>query len=445
MGNDIQNLNCCRGENENFQIKNDKEKENGTNKVVVTDNDKVATSKATHKYIIGDDQKPSSLIETQKENNKTKESNKKITELPERKQEKKMSQKGEFKEEETKNQQIENLTRVKKDEKESSETSLYNSITNDGEIKNLTNKFDVKDVKKEVDRERIIKQFANERHDIVENNIPPFTKEYAISNGKLDQFDLNIMYPPNEIIYENGCLVPNASFYFGEKTKRYLRHGFGTLYLSDGSKFTGFWVKNDFSYYGRYLDSEGNVFEGFFQKGSIIGKGTEITAVSTYNGEFSNGVKEGKGCLKTDSEVYEGDFYNNNKNGKGLIQFIKTGNYYEGEFLDGKIEGKGLFKWANGDIYEGDFSNGILHGHGTYKWSNGDSYDGDYVDGMRCGKGRLKNSNGKIYEGEFDNNLPHGKGIIIKEDKITEVEFIKGVPSSQKRKSSTIASFKIEH
>ena len=79
--------------------------------------------------------------------------------------------------------------------------------------------------------------------------------------------------------------------------------------------------------------------------------------------------------------------------------------------------------------------NGILHGSGKYYWQNGDVYEGSYVNGKRSGKGKLQNAGGKIYEGDFADNVPHGKGIIIKDGKISEVEFNNGAPI-MKRKST---------
>lgn len=267
----------------------------------------------------------------------------------------------------------------------------------------------------------------------------PFSKEYAIEKGNLNLSTLQENYGnQNDQLYDHGSLVAGKSFYFGERNRDKNRHGYGTLFLMDGSKYEGFWINNELSLYGRHIDNELNVFEGEFQNGNLHGNGVESSSAAYYRGNFINGVKHGKGVMESENEVYDGDFENGVKSGKGQIHFLKTKNYYEGQFINGKIEGEGLFKWQNNDTYVGTFDNGVLNGEGIYKWNNGDVYTGTYINGMRSGYGKLQNSNGKIYEGQFENNLPHGKGVINKQGKVSEVEFVNGVPvSSRKRTPKT--------
>lgn len=296
-----------------------------------------------------------------------------------------------------------------------------------------------KEINRSVDRESILKDFIDPNLVNRERSFPLFTKEYAIEKFNISLKELNTLYLPQEIVFDHGTYIPNRSFYFGEKNRSNEKHGFGMLYLCDGTKYTGFWKNNDFSYYGRFIDKELTVYEGAFSNLSLHGRGEETTITnSNYSGTFYHGMKEGKGTLRTESEVYEGDFEQGLKHGKGKIMFTKSGNRYEGDFTEGKIEGHGSFTWASGDQYKGAFKNGILHGFGAYFWVNGDVYEGLYSNGIRCGKGKLKNANGKIYEGEFRNNVPHGKGVIIKDNKVSTVEFENGVPLGKKLLTNTV-------
>jgi hypothetical protein len=404
MGNNIDSLNCCRGDNkDNHQIYEDsRPRENGTHSTQHLFDEKVNAARSNNRFIIDD-------IE---DNNK--EKNTKVIDITPKQDDEQANLVQDPKKE------------VKKKEMDKIEEDLNESVHVINEINTNIN---TKAVLKSFERERIAQR---------EKEFPEFTKEYAIQKGSLSRIELESLYPQDNIVYDHGTLIPNKSFYYGEKNKKGKRHGFGTLVLNDGSKFIGFWLDNEFSYYGRYIDTDLLVHEGQFKNGVLNGQGEEHSLISKYKGQFIEGKKEGYGTLETDSEIYEGNFENGNKNGKGRIHFTKTDNYYEGDFSQGKIEGRGKFKWANGDYYEGDFLNGILHGSGNYYWQNGDIYEGSYVNGKRSGKGKLQNASRKVYEGDFADNVPHGKGIIIKDGKISEVEFNNGAPLTKRK--STIKS-----
>ena len=407
MGNNIDSLNCCRGDNkDNHQIHDDsRSRENGTHSSQNLFDEKLNAARANNRFIIED-------VEEEKDKKNTKAD---LTPNPNSNSGESSNNKSQQKLEAKQSVKMSNI------EEESNENShLINEINNN------------------VDTQAVLKSFEKEAVAQREREFPVYTKEYAIQKGNLSRKELENLYPVDNIVYDHGTLIPKRSFYFGEKNKKGKRNGFGTLVLYDGSKYTGFWIDNEFSYYGRYIDTDLNVYEGQFKNGILNGEGEEYTLISKYKGQFIDGKKEGQGTLETDSEVYEGNFERGNKNGKGKIHFIKTDNFYEGDFSQGKIEGRGKFKWANGDYYEGDFLNGILHGTGTYYWQNGDIYEGSYVNGKRSGRGKLQNASGKIYDGEFADNVPHGKGIIIKEGKVSEVEFNNGAPLTKRK--STIKS-----
>lgn len=78
--------------------------------------------------------------------------------------------------------------------------------------------------------------------------------------------------------------------------------------INNGVQYSGGFLKNMFSGYGVYVDSEGNM----------------------YDGDWSLGKKSGIGHFKS----YLGDSYS-------------------GEFKDGSYNGQGQLNYSNGDIYVG--------------------------------------------------------------------------------------------
>lgn len=417
MGQDLSSLNCCRQEVSELEIDN-REKENGET------HGKVNVARGQNKYNFDEEDKQSkqfAVIDLQDEPLKD---NLEVTKY-EKKQKLNMKSAtpgGQETITEGKPQLNLNSDNIPQDINEQSPDKLEEN--------------DSIEINKGVNRNLILRSFL--RESVIKREADfgkPFSKEYAIEKGNLNVNTLQENFAnENDQIYDHGSLVAGKSFYFGERNKALNRNGYGTLYLMDGSKYEGFWINNELSLYGRHIDNELNVFEGEFQNGNLHGDGVESSGAAYFRGKFINGVKYGKGVMESENEVYEGDFENGVKNGFGKIHFIKTKNYYEGQFINGKIEGEGMFKWQNNDTYVGTFDNGVLNGQGIYNWNNGDVYTGTYVDGMRSGYGKLQNVNGKIYEGQFENNLPHGKGVIIKEGKVSEVEFVNGVPTSSRKR-----------
>jgi len=315
-----------------------------------------------------------------------------------------------------------------------------------------------------IDVSNFMKDYLNNR----EKHIKPITKYYCISKAPISDEVLEKYFPLENIKYtkgiyfktdenlkdidfgymtdgnnnqekENDSLLDfSKSFskinrrrdfiYWGELNLKSEKHGFGTLLFNNGVKYNGYWINNKFDLFGRKVDVDGTISEGFFKNFSLNGKGYQSTLISNYKGDFKNGMKHGFGELKTDNELYIGDFENNMRNGFGKLLFHQSGNKYEGNFVNDKIEGEGTYRWSFGDYYTGEFKNGVLNGYGIYKWLNGDIYEGFYQNGLRWGQGSLTNANGNSYVGNFQDNVPHGKGTITRKGKEPIiVEFINGV------------------
>ena len=249
-----------------------------------------------------------------------------------------------------------------------------------------------------------------------------------------------LFYPSNEsfFLWDKGGVIPNQlriknendednlEIYKGEVNKNDERHGFGVLttpkYVRKGT-----WRNGKFTGWCRESRVNGDIYEGKFIDGVIIGKGINKNQKGNlYIGDFVDNKREGKGELRTKKIHYIGEFKQNKLDGKGKLKFLKEGHIYKGEFKNNEITGVGIFKWSNGDAYEGEMKNGIINGKGKYIYSKGQIYEGQYLNGVKHGLGRLTYPDGKIYEGEFNNGKPHGKGIVIKNGKKRDIIFENG-------------------
>lgn len=243
--------------------------------------------------------------------------------------------------------------------------------------------------------------------------------------------DFGTVFNTKILIYEN----PEA-YYTGSVNIDYKKHGFGKYVTKEGIKYEGFWIRDEFSGWGRYIDQEGSFMQGinlyfinlgYFYKGLLNGKGEKQTLYKiSYIGNFVNSIKEGFGAEDTPDHIYQGEFHNDKKEGLGKLTYKNTKDFYEGEFKDNLVNGFGFYTWANSDNYKGDFVAGKMHGKGTYKWPDGGEYVGDYLNNVKEGSGKFKWANGRIYEGPFVNGKPHGIGKLTIDGKTVEVEFVEG-------------------
>ncbi|XP_065875506.1 phosphatidylinositol 4-phosphate 5-kinase 1-like [Euphorbia lathyris] len=140
---------------------------------------------------------------------------------------------------------------------------------------------------------------------------------------------------------------------------------------------------------GKYLWSDGCMYEGDWERGRACGKGKfSWPSGATYEGHYKDGRMNGYGTLiGVDADLYKG------------------------HWLSDKKHGFGEKFYANGDVYKGSWSSNLQHGEGKYKWSNGNEYTGHWKRGLIDGKGILVWANGNRYEGNWENGVPKGKGV----------------------------------
>ena len=235
------------------------------------------------------------------------------------------------------------------------------------------------------------------------------------------------------------CITSAKCCYYGEvNLYSGYKCGYGKTTYANGSIEEGTYYENEFIGWNKYIDNQGIIYVGLFNKSGLNGKGLrynqEIDHI--YKGDFMDGLRHGKGKDYRSKIKYEGDFRKDKKCGKGKILF-ESGDTYEGEFNDNKFNGYGHYIWAkNKNEYKGNYLDGKFHGDGFYQWGENEYYNGEYVNGIKEGEGELSFKDGKKFFVNFTNGKPNGIGIFQDQDgNRCEVEFINGKINKKYKKN----------
>ncbi|KAL8125193.1 phosphatidylinositol 4-phosphate 5-kinase 1-like [Apium graveolens] len=159
---------------------------------------------------------------------------------------------------------------------------------------------------------------------------------------------------------------------------------------------------------GKYLWSDGCVYEGEWKKGKASGKGKLWwPSGATFEGEFKSGGMDGFGTYTgSDGDSYGGGWVNDRKHGYGMKRY-KNGDYYEGSWKKNLQDGHGKYVWRNGNEYVGEWRNGFINGRGVLVWRNGNRYDGHWENGVPNGNGLFTWSHGSCYVGSWTHEVLH--------------------------------------
>lgn len=183
--------------------------------------------------------------------------------------------------------------------------------------------------------------------------------------------------------FDESCLnnveVTSASgdHYVGQCLNSGVKHGRGTLQMSNGRNY-----------------------EGDFRKGFFHGQGTLTCKEYTYTGSFKKNYRWGQGTMTFPGVVLEGAWKRDQLHGKGSRR-EDNGTNYEGEYFNGKYHGFGTLIKPNGVRYDGQFIGGNEHGEGV-QVEDGKTYKGSWFDGFRHGKFSVVSSEGKAVEAIFE-------------------------------------------
>ncbi|CAH8259941.1 unnamed protein product [Arabidopsis lyrata] len=183
------------------------------------------------------------------------------------------------------------------------------------------------------------------------------------------------------------------------------------LLLPDGESYSGSLLGNVPEGPGKYIWSDGCVYDGEWRRGMRHGIGKMRWASgASYEGEFSGGYMHGSGTyVDANKLTYKGRWRLNLKHGLGY-QVYPNGDVFEGSWIQGLGEGPGKYTWANKNVYLGDMKGGKMSGKGTLTWVTGDSYEGSWLNGMMHGVGVYTWSDGGCYVGTWTRGLKDGKG-----------------------------------
>jgi hypothetical protein len=101
--------------------------------------------------------------------------------------------------------------------------------------------------------DKLVTEYSSKNLQSAEKLYPNFNRDLIIYIKDNNKLRVNTL-----------MLVKNNSVYRGEVGVDCRRNGIGTLIYNDGRKYEGLWYNDEFAGYGRYIDSEGNMFEGLF-------------------------------------------------------------------------------------------------------------------------------------------------------------------------------------
>ncbi|QCE05452.1 phosphatidylinositol 4-phosphate 5-kinase 9 isoform X1 [Vigna unguiculata] len=191
----------------------------------------------------------------------------------------------------------------------------------------------------------------------------------------------------------------------------------GELALPNGESYCGSLLGNIPEGQGKYVWSDGCVYDGEWRRGMRNGFGKiQWPSGAMYEGEFSGGYIHGTGTyIGPDNLTYNGRWRLNLKHGLGY-QVYPNGDIFEGSWIQGTPEGPGKYTWANGNVYLGNMKGGRMSGKGTLTWVSGDSFEGSWLNGMMHGLGAYTWSDGGCYVGTWTRGLKDGKGTFYPKD-----------------------------
>ncbi|CAL1398288.1 unnamed protein product [Linum trigynum] len=185
----------------------------------------------------------------------------------------------------------------------------------------------------------------------------------------------------------------------------------GELFLTNGESYFGSLLGNVPEGKGKYVWSDGCIYEGEWRRGIRSGVGKiQWPSGAAYEGKFSGGYMHGAGSyIGANNITYRGRWRLNLKHGLGY-QVYPNGDVCEGSWLQGTPEGPGKYTWANGNVYMGNMKGGKMTGKGTFTWVNGDSFEGSWLNGMMHGFGVYTWNDGGCYVGTWSHGVKDGKG-----------------------------------
>ena len=170
--------------------------------------------------------------------------------------------------------------------------------------------------------------------------------------------------------------------------------------------------------WGKYVQADGGVIEGFFDSGHPTGYVRRFEAPNGvgYDGQFSNNAYNGRGSSYDEKgNVTECAAWSNGQTtGQVIIRSPTGAVLFQGAMVGGKKQGPCTwYNQVDKAELKGEFKEDFLEGRGTKRYDNGQLYEGDFRKGVEEGKGVLIMIDGRKFEGPFTNGKANGKGFLI--------------------------------
>ena len=140
----------------------------------------------------------------------------------------------------------------------------------------------------------------------------------------------------------NGCLTwPDGSKYWGQ-FKNDMINGEGEFNWANGYYYKGEIKEDAFNGYGTLKGKKGSIYTGNFKGGAFHGSGKFIwnsndkSNKEKYIGDYCYGKKEGYGrYIFSNGDIYEGEWFNNRPHGQG--QYETKNKIYKSIWRNGQI------------------------------------------------------------------------------------------------------------
>lgn len=101
--------------------------------------------------------------------------------------------------------------------------------------------------------DKLLTDYSSKNLQSAEKSYPKFNRDLIIYIKDNNKLKVNTL-----------LLVKNNSVYRGEVSVDCKRNGIGKLLYNDGRKYEGLWNDDELTGYGRYIDTEGTMYEGIF-------------------------------------------------------------------------------------------------------------------------------------------------------------------------------------
>ena len=180
---------------------------------------------------------------------------------------------------------------------------------------------------------------------------------------------------------------------------------YGIYRYASGDMYEGEWRNGKLMGQGKYTYADGDIHEGGYKDDKRRGQGKYICVNGdAYEGCFKNSKHHGQGKYSyANGTVYEGCWKYHKKHGVGKMTYA-DGTVFEGLWIYDSRSNQGKLTWPDGSVYEGVLNDRQRHGSGKQTWHDGATYIGDWQDDKMHGHGKLTCPDGRVYEGEFINN-----------------------------------------